>query len=341
VSKLIPILVLGATLGCRAHDPYQSVAATADTGRCEDAARKVAAVDLDEPDMLSSAARTGKTVVSYALTGLGYTSDVVVTVTGGIAASVVICSPVLALEIGMKSNGDLSVHCFENVAPKAADMVNPELGPKAKASTAEWREDLDYTPLSRAMRQVARCYEQRGDAASLAKAYVQLQQIGKGPIYPHATPEERALVDKATLELDEKIASKKEARAFADRLGAETQSAAAAETPQPILWIDVKSGLSWRLYAVPVATAARAKEICANTWADGTPWRLPAQLEVANAIEHGLADAKRNEPAAALIAARVTVFGEDGEGHDQLLDFVRGETTAADEQGAAALLCVR
>ena len=53
----------------------------------------------------------------------------------------------------------------------------------------------DLTSVTRAVRHVASCYEARGDAASLVKAFAQLKQIVESPLYLGSSDAEQERID--------------------------------------------------------------------------------------------------------------------------------------------------
>lgn len=68
-------------------------------------------------------------------------------------------------------------------------------GSSERPSSACTDDEVDLTSVSRAVRHVATCYEARGDAASLVKAFAQLQQIVESPLYLRSSQGEQERID--------------------------------------------------------------------------------------------------------------------------------------------------
>ncbi|MCO4794889.1 MAG: hypothetical protein KC493_14310 [Bacteriovoracaceae bacterium] len=124
--------------------------------------------------IVSKAAQGTGTAASYLLTGLGYTTDIIVRFGGGIGLGIIICSPLIAIEIGGKGNGDASARCITEVGGtiiEGGDFM--QLGPSSHKGTKSWRcPNLDN--LSIGFRKVAQCYYDRGE---IQKSHRQLVNI--------------------------------------------------------------------------------------------------------------------------------------------------------------------
>jgi hypothetical protein len=101
-----------------------------------------------------------QTSASYLITGLGYSSDFLVSFTSGVVSSLAVCSPLIAIELAGNSNGNASGHCVGEVGVAVYDAVSMELGSKSKKSTERWRCP-DLEPVADGLLQVASCYEKK------------------------------------------------------------------------------------------------------------------------------------------------------------------------------------
>lgn len=99
---------------------------------------------------------------SYMVTGLGYSTDLIVTFTGGVLGSIAVCSPFILADGLVRANGSIAQGCVNNVSPKLLKELNPQMGPKASAATAKWRcPQVDS--IAEALLVVANCYERKGE----------------------------------------------------------------------------------------------------------------------------------------------------------------------------------
>ena len=108
---------------------------------------------------------------SYMVTGLGYSTDVIVTFTGGILGTVAACSPFLIADVMANANGSLAEGCVIRVSPKITKTLNPNLGDKTFEATAKWRCP-HVESIAEALLDVAECYQAKGENA-LAKEQIE------------------------------------------------------------------------------------------------------------------------------------------------------------------------
>lgn len=145
-------------------------------------------------EILSTTAQGTGTAASYLLTGLGYTTDIIVQFGGGIAVGVIICSPLIAIEVGGRGDGRASGQCLTEVGGtivEGADFM--KLGPTSHKTTKKWRCP-NYDKLSEGFRKVARCYYDKGE---INKSRLQLQQvINDREFYQCLSSDEQGLIDK-------------------------------------------------------------------------------------------------------------------------------------------------
>ncbi len=114
---------------------------------------------------------------SYLLTGVGYSSDFLISFTSGTVASVTVCSPLMALTYLSKGESndinELTAKCLLNIGVKVGEKLNPELGKKTNQLTEHWRcPELDS--ISQGLRLVAACYVNNGAEDKAKKQYSQI-----------------------------------------------------------------------------------------------------------------------------------------------------------------------
>jgi len=146
-------------------------------------------------EILSTTAQGTGTAASYLLTGLGYTTDIIVQFGGGIAVGVIVCSPIIVLETsGVGSEGRASAQCLAEVGGtivEGADFM--KLGKTSHKKTKKWRCP-NYDKLSEGFRKVARCYYDKGE---INKSRLQLQQVRNDrEFYQCLSSDEQGLLDK-------------------------------------------------------------------------------------------------------------------------------------------------
>lgn len=99
---------------------------------------------------------------SYMLTGLAYSTDIIVIFGGAALVTIAVCSPFLVVDGLAKTNGALAQGCSSSINPsKLLDEINPKIGEKTYSATAKWRcPQVD--PIGLALLDVASCYEKSG-----------------------------------------------------------------------------------------------------------------------------------------------------------------------------------
>ena len=150
-------------------------------GSCENEFNKV---ELSPGETIwENVSQASSTGASYLITGLGYSTDFIVSFTGGVIGGVTICSPVVALEMlaspTSSSGGQVSGECIGRMGVAAAETLNPNLGKKAEFSTSKWRcPNLDS--VVKGLFLVADCYSKRGDSKSTKE---QLERMNSSAIF--------------------------------------------------------------------------------------------------------------------------------------------------------------
>jgi hypothetical protein len=196
------VMLAGCASGVRPE-----LAEPIDAGRCEDAAQFLEQ-HRRGPTGASRVRQVLTGPLSYVLTGLGYTTEVVLVVGGGLVLSGVVCSPVIAIEVAAEGNGQGSVECVTRVAGALLDDHElPGLGRIIYESTESWR-CTDLTPLSQELRALAACHARRGGSADLDKARQQLVMLKESrPIYECVAERERWAIDQALESLPDAVAA--------------------------------------------------------------------------------------------------------------------------------------
>lgn len=141
-------------------------------------------------------------LVSYSFTGAAYTAQLVWDVTAGVMASIVLCTPSIALQVATKGvetqeneQARYGPTCLPaNIKP----LLAPQLGKQAYQST----EELRCPPLkglSVSLRKVARCFADRKTDDDRVKAISILQSMKESVSFYQCLPGEE--VDSLRVEL--------------------------------------------------------------------------------------------------------------------------------------------
>jgi hypothetical protein len=146
-------------------------------GSCDE---KFKAVELESGQSLwANIQEASGNSASYMITGLGYSTDVIVTFAGGVVGTVTVCSPLLLADSLAKANGSLAQGCVESVSPQIFKKINPKLGDKAFATTANWRcPNVDS--IGQALVEVAKCYQEKGE---ISKSKEQVEEIRSSYVF--------------------------------------------------------------------------------------------------------------------------------------------------------------
>lgn len=149
---LFSIFILSS---CSNLKDEESFNAHLDNNRCEQALLS------NEPSAKVKIVDGVGTSASYLVSGLGYASDIIVTVGAGLVVGVTLCSPLLLLEASSGS-AQLSADCFAKIAGPAMEKSFLKIGENTFDKTSSWRcPNLDV--ISAGLRKVATCYERRGE----------------------------------------------------------------------------------------------------------------------------------------------------------------------------------
>ena len=167
------MLALSLALPGCAHQRTKRFETALSEGRCEAALENVPEND-ENVKYMGKAQRAGGTALSYAVTGAGYTADVVLMVAGGAVLFTALCGPGLIVAMAATGTG---VFPSQLCIPADLDNVKtPTLGRDAYRSTASWRCP-DLTALAHSVRRVSNCYEAKDDKPSLERAKQTLESV--------------------------------------------------------------------------------------------------------------------------------------------------------------------
>jgi hypothetical protein len=146
-------------------------------GKCEKEFQKI---ELSPGENIwQNVVESTTTTASYLVTGLGYSTDVIVTYGGGTIVTLAVCSPVLLLEGAAygqgSSNMQISAECVGNVGSKVYKGLDTNLGKQAHKDTEKWRcPDIDH--IAEGLLRVSSCYRKNGDDASAEKQLATIRE---------------------------------------------------------------------------------------------------------------------------------------------------------------------
>jgi hypothetical protein len=175
-------LLLILLFSCTTTPPSSSPLPVA--GSCENEFQKT---KLSTGESLwQNVVQSASSSASYLVTGLGHSSDVIVTYGGGTIVTLTICSPLLLIDgvanhHNASSRAHASTECLQHVGGKVYQGIAPGLGDKAKEMTESWRcPEIDH--IAEGLLLVADCYRKNGDTAS---ATSQIDRIRESRPFMH------------------------------------------------------------------------------------------------------------------------------------------------------------
>jgi hypothetical protein len=192
VHAVCAALVVSSLGGCATERKKKFEDALAG-GRCEQAYENIPEYDKTLK-FVGRVDRAAESTLSYAATGAGYVSDVVLTVVGGAVIMVGLCAPIAALAIA--TNSSVTVPADQNPCFPMPDGIHPPAnGAKIYRATEEMRCP-DLTALSRSIRRVADCQTRAGTPD---KARITLQSVTSNKDFMGCITSEEAAALKADL----------------------------------------------------------------------------------------------------------------------------------------------
>lgn len=344
-------------LGCT-HTHTSKVDELVASGDCEKAANHLGKDFKPTVQIVDDVQRLGGTTVSYGVTAIGYTADVVVVGAVGVVSATVFC-PVFVAQMAACIATNRSCQfigdpvCFSDpfaYLPRTGYQESgfsfgPGLGSKAYGSTVSWRQDAHAIGSSQALRKIAACYEGRDTTEDLVKASLQLRQIHDSDLYNLVSIGERERVDRDIARVKARLRVRApDLQSNMDQQRRELALAAFA-SPIPALWRDLKTGMTWRLLESGAPDGKQAKAICDSASLLGSPmWHLPNRAEAERAVRHGLTDPALNPSFASAIKQKFLVYVSSGYDQFAVLELATGEVTEVAERdtaGSLPLLCVQ
>ena len=196
------------TLGCssfKKHEEAKQVALV--EGRCDDALKEVSKKDPGV-QIADTSKQVAGTILSYSLTGVSYTTEVLWDFAGGTIMFIGLCSPqIAAAAAGVGSTGGYSDQgtrpfCFPG---KLNALSSPPLGRKTHEATKSFRCP-SVVPVSESIRAVAACYIGKGDQESLVKARQSVNALqGSTEVFDCLPKEEKDEIEKVSQAINLKM----------------------------------------------------------------------------------------------------------------------------------------
>jgi hypothetical protein len=177
-NHILFALILVLSMACTSHKRVLSEHLI--EGSCESEFNQT---KLSQGQILwSNIAETSGSGASYMITGLGYSTDFLITFTGGVIGGVALCSPLLAVEMltpnttnDLSSRGAAGSKCLGTIGPAVAKNISPKLGPTAKSGTAKWScPNLD--PIAEGLIKVSNCYQAKGETKLAQKQLERMEE---------------------------------------------------------------------------------------------------------------------------------------------------------------------
>ena len=206
--RKILLLSLAFLVGCTSTEKKFNT--EIEGARCETALENIPE-NASGAKLISKTQQAGGVALSYAVTGVAYTGEVLIDFVGGTVMFVALCSPAIALGaivVTDRSSGSYSGNWsgLEGlcIPGKVDALFIPPLGRK----TFEASKDLrcpDLVGMSRSLRKVASCFSHRAVGNDLEKADQTLTALQNSERFFECLPEEEQ--NKITSDLKE-IAAK-------------------------------------------------------------------------------------------------------------------------------------
>ena len=190
------LLALILTLSACAARVKDQVIRDAAAGQCEQA---VAAFEKTATKEMvwQKTKQIGGATASGAATGVVAVTETAIYILPGVAVGVIVCSPVIALEVAARGHGHASARCITvlgltSLATFAGNEDN-WIANRIWKSTESWRLE-SYDELSRMLRGIARCYAGRNTPEALQTAEKQVKSIRQS-LWDSLSADEKKQVD--------------------------------------------------------------------------------------------------------------------------------------------------
>jgi hypothetical protein len=267
--------------------------------------------EYDKNTVIDDAIHMTSKSVAYSATAAGYILDYTVFAGLGIITFAVICPglvfgvpaclPVEALLSSRQNKlSDNDSTQNRSIQPNQQQAKNPDeippgvLGPKIYYSTESLRDDDQIINLSWAYRQTARCYANRGDQDSLAKANWYIKWLSDSLIYQQVSAKERQNINEQSSEIKNTLVTRfPYFEQDMERKNREVVGNLLKKSASSTDWKNPKDGSLWRLIHVNILRSEVALAVC--SYLDEDPdsgkkslWRLPQKRELENALKSGM-----------------------------------------------------
>lgn len=161
------VLSIALATAC-AHAPKPEFDVALSEGHCEEALQHLNADEKTK--FIGRTQRAMGTTLSYAVTGVGYGADVVLTVAGGMVVMIGMCAPAIVAKGPLRNEKGETISSINACLPtKWSSITFPHAGRAIYRSTENWRCP-DLTAMARGIRRVALCHETKGGRDGLTKA---------------------------------------------------------------------------------------------------------------------------------------------------------------------------
>lgn len=190
-AALCTLLVLNSC--SNAEKRFQSELSS---GRCDEALEQLPSKD-PLVKLGSKTEQTAGTMASYVFVGASYTVQVLWDIVGGAVGLVAMCGPTVVVSVAAASAGPdgkmIPIHCLPG---DVKVLMAPPLGKEAHKRTQKMRCP-DLVGVSRSIREVATCYQNRGGDDNKAKAKQSLESVKSSKDFYECLPsdEQKAVED--------------------------------------------------------------------------------------------------------------------------------------------------
>jgi len=208
---LLALLLMMSACAARVKD---QVIRDAGEGRCEQA---IAVFEKNATKEMAwqKTKQIGGATASGAVTGVVAVTETAIYILPGVAVGLIVCSPVIAVEVAAKGHGHASARCMTvmGISSLAAFTGNEEnwIANRIWKSTESWRLE-SYDDLSRMLRNIALCYAHRNTPEALQTAQKQLQSARES-LWDSISADEKKQVDLLLSHIRNRLAPDHEERA--------------------------------------------------------------------------------------------------------------------------------
>ncbi len=166
MQYLVLLLLLSCSLSDKSEKTFNKMVKQ---GQCSQAANHIPGFEYKKIDheLLFYTGRTAR----VAVTGLAYTADAIVLITGGIILPLGVCSPALLIEIKGKSDGRLSELCLRTFG---SEIIKSGVANYDSMGKYTWKEGADWEcpnlekPITY-LTKMAQCHYDKGEKKTAKK----------------------------------------------------------------------------------------------------------------------------------------------------------------------------